>query len=39
MFKMMSSFWRGISRKIVQVIVEIVLDYLEKKSKEKKDNK
>jgi hypothetical protein len=28
MFKMMSGFWR----RIIQAIVEIVLDYLEKKS-------
>jgi len=33
MFKMMSGFWRGITRRIIEAIVEIVLDYLEKKIK------
>jgi len=28
MFKMMSGFWRGITRRIIEAIVEIVLDYL-----------
>ena len=33
MFRMMSGFWRRITRRIIEAIVEIVLDYLEKKIK------
>jgi hypothetical protein len=39
MFKVMSGFWRKIIQGVIKTIVEIVLDYLEKKSAEKKDKK